>query len=118
MHTNLGNKNMNDKEFKEHHDKCWQQLPLEDKKKLVKYLQDTMDPEFFNDVRGLHAKNPIDWMTPFHMFSGMAMRNHLRGCMKDGELPAVDYGDGESYSNWDDYYVAVIEAAAGVRDIE
>jgi hypothetical protein len=46
----------------------------------------------------------------------MAFRNVLREAIKDDELPPVDYGDGNEYQNWDDYYTRVVEEAAGCYD--
>jgi hypothetical protein len=42
----------------------------------------------------------------------MGIRNLLRDVIKDDELPPVSYGD-DQMRNWDDYYVEVLEEAAG-----
>lgn len=55
-----------------------------------------------------------------HHFFGMHFRNHLRDPERgagilDDDLPEAPYENGQTHKNWDDYYVAVIEAAAGLR---
>lgn len=63
---------------------------------------------------------PATWSA--HHGFGTGIRNLLRNeeygaGIKDDELPAAPYEDGETHKNWDDYYVAAIEAAAGLRDV-
>ena len=90
-------------------------LPEPLRARAVEYLRGQIDSESFEQVRAAHAENPTDWYVAYHFGAGMGVRNLLRDIIKDEELPPVPYGD-ESYSNWDDYYVEVLEEAAGCYD--
>lgn len=47
---------------------------------------------------------------------GTAIRNVLRDAgIGDNQLPAAPYENGQTHQNWDDYYIAAVEAAVGLR---
>lgn len=53
---------------------------------------------------------------------GTAIRNLLRdeelgAGIRDEDLPPAPYEDGETHRCWDDYYVAAVEAAVGLRPV-
>jgi hypothetical protein len=98
----------------EWYDARWNDVPAETKEKLIRHLREQLPPSMLEEVRTLHAKDGDAWVAPFHFHVGMAVRNMLREVMLDDELPAAPYPDGAN-RNWDDYYVQVLEAAAGVR---
>lgn len=85
--------------------------PLSDdiRVRAIAQLQGVLAPRVFEEVRELYVKNPERWWAIHHMFFGMTIRNILRGAIKDDELP--DNGIGP---NWDDYYIEVLEEAAGI----
>lgn len=92
------------------HDK-W--LPQHLRDQAVNHLLDVLAEDTFEEIRALYKKDPESWMIEHHFFAGMEFRNILRNVIVDDELPPVDYGDGEYYQNWDDYYIRVVEEAAG-----
>lgn len=60
-------------------------------------------------IKSQYEKNPLNWIHLEHQHHGfgMGIRNFLRDKgFKDDVLPI---------SNWDDYYVQVIELAVGLR---
>lgn len=118
---------------------AWNNLPIADRQRAVTILQKLVPAEDFDACRESYAKHGDDWVSyepfsvkikypdadeffhiPWHHSGGMAVRNALRGeGFKDEELPPFDeyYGEGTNVRNWDDYYVACFEAAAGIRDV-
>jgi hypothetical protein len=95
------------------HDK-WLPEPL--RSKAVNYLRNTLHPGTMHEFQKAYHDHGEDWMVQHHFFAGMSLRNVLREVIKDDELPPVDYGDGMDYQNWDDYYVRVVEEAAGLYE--
>jgi len=107
---------------------CWGRLPTDLRRRAIAQLQEHYAPEFFADVRaaasalgpdgaavGLGEWMPWDW----HFGQGMAVRNVLRGAIRDAELPDFPewYGElADGTGNWDDYYIQCVEAAAGLRE--
>lgn len=91
-------------------------LPNDLRLKAVRHLRDKLHPVTLKEVREAHEKDPEKWWAGFHMFGGMAIRNLLRDVIKDDELPGNKWSgeDGQEYRNWDDYYIEVLEEAAGV----
>jgi len=104
-------------------------LPDDLQARAVEYLRSALHPDSLAYLRDFHSRYPgwngdevtpeeheehmskygMSIPMPFHFGTGMAIRNVLRGTLKDHELPPVDYGDGNSYQNWDDYYHAVLD---------
>lgn len=97
------------------HDKYLPQ-PLRDQ--AVNHLRDTLHPGTLKEIKQAYKDHGEDWMIEHHFFAGMSFRNVLREVIKDDELPPVDYGDGMDHQNWDDYYVRVVEEAAGIYEQE
>ncbi len=95
------------------HEKRYLPEPL--RHRAVEYLRAELHPNTLSEVRAAHAKDPDEWWTGFHMFGGMAIRNLLRDVITDQQLPAVMYDDRPMH-NWDDYYIEVLEEAAGCYD--
>ncbi len=105
----------------------WATLPAYIQKRAVEAVD-----EFLNRrqgakemIRAAHEANPYDWYVrdllglklddqaspripwPFHLRQGMAVRNALREAgLLDAALPK---------NNWDDYYIAALEIAAGIE---
>lgn len=115
-------------------ERAWAKLPVSIRRRAVARLKAGYDPEFFNDVRRLVEERGFeDWMpVGWHFGQGMQVRNLLRSDhkvpkvvrkaappIKDSELPTLRefYGD-EACGNWDDFYQAALEAAAGLREID
>lgn len=103
------------------YDARWEAIPAEQRERIVAFLRERLSEKDLARIREMHAEDPEDWATKapafFHMWGGgMAIRNLLRELMLDDELPPAPYPNGETYSNWDDYYVQALEAAAGVRE--
>lgn len=88
-------------------------LPEPLRTRAVEYLRTQLSEEVLTEIRELHSEDPDDWAIPYHFGTGMGIRNLLRDVIKDDELPPVMYGD-LAAQNWDDYYVEVMEEAAGV----
>lgn len=89
-------------------------LPDPLRRNAVIYLRANLHHETLYEVYELWKKNPEDWIHKAyaHHGFGTAIRNILREIIKDSELPPVDY-DGEPMKNWDDWYIKVLEEAAG-----
>lgn len=110
-------------------EQCWARLPMELRQRGVAILHAEMAPAFFADVRKFVDEEGLGkWMPPgWHFAQGMGIRNLLRdgaGRMPgipDRALPDVGdlYPDGQGggVRNWDDFYVPLVECAAGVRDL-
>ncbi len=92
----------------------WVRIPDETRAMLRDHLRARCDEVLFHDVRVLSTANPDGWMVPHHHFDGMKIRNILREVVRDDALPGVEYQGGTIAHNWDDFYVAAVEDAAGV----
>lgn len=90
-----------------------QPTPAEWRSRAVRHLKENISTEL-DKVRHLHAENPEEWWIASHFGFGMGVRNVLREVVKDDELPPLRHFDGRFYSNWDDWYVEVLEEAAGL----
>lgn len=88
----------------DYHRRKWDELDGEIKRRAVRFLQKELSPDNQKEWFGEMEKDPEHWCSQHHMFAGMAFRNLLRQEVKDSELPT---------GNWDDYYVAALEAAVG-----
>lgn len=66
------------------------------------------EPDLLAEVRAMYAEGPTAWPPPgFYCAGGMAVRHYLRSAgFPDNALPT---------GRWDDYYLAALEYAAGVR---
>jgi hypothetical protein len=95
-------------EFPKHHDAEWDRLPDEIKHKAINFLQRYIPDDQKSSLLHMYEKGPIDWASQFHFFGGIQIRNALRAnvCFDD-KLPS---------KQWDDYYLACIEVALGVRE--
>jgi hypothetical protein len=87
------------------------ELPEEIKIKSIKFLQEKLLPEWKDEIIAAYYQNPNEWIYSFyggHLRWGMGCRNALRDniCLDD-KLPS---------GNWDDYYIQLVEIAAGVRE--
>ena len=102
----LDSATMTPAKFKEFHEEKLAELPRDLVLRGVSALHE-YSFEFFTESIKLYEENPDDWMVPYHFHTGMHIRNTLRKQVKDSELPS---------GNWDDYYVAVLEIAMGVRE--
>jgi hypothetical protein len=108
---------MDDQEFKIFHDKKWSELPQETRDKAKRIILAYYKESALDQIRDMHAKDPIHWGSEIHFGGGMGTRNLLR----TGVIDNVDVGerilDSELPSgNWDDYYIAALEYAAGIRE--
>jgi hypothetical protein len=76
-------------------------------RRAVEFLKGEITEKFRDGLKEAYEKDPDGWCHEnlWHFRQGMAIRNMLRGVVKDEELPT---------GNWDDYYVAVVEVAAWI----
>lgn len=102
---------LSDKEFQEFHNKMWAELDPDVRSRAIAVLKQEFPETVCARIREEYTKNSATWATKYHFGWGMGVRNFLRSnptdSIKDNELPS---------GNWDDYYVAAVEAAAGIRD--
>lgn len=99
---------------------AWNKLDTDLRVRAVNILRDYYAPQFFKEVRELvDTKGLGKWAPPgWHHGQGMHVRNTLRqGGIADSLLPTLPEVYGQAVSNWDDYYMQVVEAAAGLRPI-
>lgn len=114
---------------------AWNKLSDEIKVHAVERLHSYFVTSFFDDVRRLAEEKGLgEWLPMgWHFSQGMFVRNLLRSNSKelwmdgvgaapnepilDEELPGLPELYGENESTWDDFYVAIIEAAAGLREV-
>lgn len=100
---------MNDKEFEKYLDEKYNEIPKNFLKKCVKFLQDEMPQETKDEIIQAHKEHGVNWIGGSHHFFGMYVRNKLReNGFTDDYLPD---------QNWDDYYIQVLEASVGLREI-
>lgn len=91
-----------------------QRLPEPLRTRAVEHLRRELHPDTLDVLRKRYESDPEPWGGYFHFGAGMAIRNLLREAIRDDELPPVEYYDGRSYSNWDDYYIDALEGALDV----
>lgn len=83
--------------------RLWDDLPIGQRERIVRFLNTNEDfLRLRDEVKERLAANPDDWWIEHHMGWGMWVRNTLRDIYRDDELPS---------GNWDDYYIAAVEAA-------
>jgi acyl carrier protein len=75
----------------------------------IAILQRELTEDTLTQVRELFAEDPEQWWLEHHMFFGMGVRNLLR---KNG------FGDDRFGDNLDDYWVELVERAAGIAEEE
>lgn len=108
-----------------HHEAAWDRLPSAQRIQAVKRLQEIIPADVLQEI---YEAREDPW---FHFSTGMAIRNVLRSDhgldprpknapIRDAELPDLAdlYGDQGEARNWDDYYVQVLEACVGKRDLD
>lgn len=95
-----------DETLADYHTRKWAELDPEIKRRAVFLLKEEIAPECLNEWRQLMEADPEHWPVEHHFMAGMSFRNLLRKRIVDRELPT---------GNWDDYWVAALEAAAGFR---
>jgi hypothetical protein len=102
---------MSDEEFIQFHNDRLNELEDWIVERAVKVLSEELE-SLMEETRKLHKEDPIHWMSPFHFYEGMSIRNLLRDkvCLDD-QLTTV-----EKHQNWDNFYVALMEIAAGCRE--
>lgn len=116
---------MTDKELQEYTRANWYRIDQNTREAIVQMLREELNMGSFKEQ--IEA-NPVDWSTKgmWHFGQGMQIRNLLREKgFADQDLPGVPYniapfgGDEkiEEMHNWDDFYTAAIEAAAGVIEV-
>ncbi len=90
-------------------DEKLKELPLWIVNKGVMVLRDTITLNSGTYIRKAYKDDPATWWAESHHYWGRTIRNLLREkvCLDD-ELPS---------KNWDDYYVAIIEIACGLREM-
>ena len=145
--TNKDGDVLDDKAMNDLYDEAWRAVDPEVRQKAVEVLRLALGEDQLALIRDAVAEHgPHDWHAhepfsanvvydvdeetgeeltmnyPWHFGPGMAIRNLLRSAgLRDEVLPrhAMDafYGQGAGIQNWDDYYIAAVEAAAGVRDV-
>lgn len=96
----------------------WEMVDPDIQERAKEILRNAIQPEDVELIKEGHSKYGDEWIHHVggHFFMGMAIRNLLRqNGLTDDLLPPVEYEEGQSYSNWDDYYVQAVEAAIGLR---
>lgn len=84
-------------------------LDPEYRDRCVSYLRTKIPSEVLCRVYAMYNDDPVNWSVEFHFSAGMAVRNLLRnGGFTDNQLPS---------GNWDDYYVPILELAAGCWEV-
>lgn len=92
----------------------------------IHHLIDTRDVDRYemNQMLSEDKRDDPEYQWPLTMSAhhgwGTSIRNLLRdkeygAGITDDQLPPAPYEGGEHHSNWDDYYVSVVEAAVGLR---
>jgi hypothetical protein len=101
----------------EFNDQQWEKLSPSTRERAVAILREQFSDE---DIAGLKAKydeDPLEWWAKdeWHTWGGTEVRNALRdGGLVDADLPP----DPETnQGNWDSFYIPVIEAVIGARDL-
>jgi len=93
------------------HDDAYAALPKFLRLELVDFLRHNVSVQFFASMRVGWLIFKKDWFLQedFHRKDGLNLRNLLRSSgYTDFDLPS---------GNWDDVYVPVLEAAAGLRPV-
>ena len=100
---------LSDEEFVEFHNERYIQLPRWIKEKSINFLKEYLTESDIFNIQQLYDKNKYSWASPFHFSYGMSIRNQLRDnvCLDD------KLSDDPEYQNWNDYYVKLLEIAAG-----
>lgn len=112
------------------YDKHFNSLDKEIRDKAIKVIKQVITPEELNRFKTLYEQyGPNDWFahvyddeahrtagsgtyipSPYLSY-GMIIKSALRGRgLADNKLPSAD-------QNWDNYYIQIIEAAAGLREV-
>jgi hypothetical protein len=102
---------LSDEEYIQFHNERLAELAPWIVEKSVKFLSE-LQPLLLEETRELYKEDPVHWMSPYHFSTGMAVRNFLRDnvCQDDELTTKIEY------QNWDNFYVALLEIAAGVRE--
>ena len=83
------------------------ELTQEQRDRAAKIILEAVPEGVQKLIRIAYSVNPESWYAPYHFSWGMALRNHLREKgFTDKEVPD---------RNLDDYYVALVEYALGLR---
>ena len=92
------------------HQQRFLELPPDLRQRAITALREMFDPSVEDDIKAEYDRSGEDWWLDanIHFHWGMSIRNFLReqGIL-DNQLPS---------SNWDDYYLQIIEAAVHIRD--
>jgi hypothetical protein len=101
---------LSDEEFVQFHNERLAELDPWIVGKAVKVLSE-LHP-LMEETREMYVNDPVHWMSPYHFSTGMAIRNLLRKevCL-DNQLTT-----NEENQNWDNFYVQLMEVAAGCRE--
>jgi hypothetical protein len=99
---------MTPEEMYNYHTQKLNEIPEDFLIKVVNFLKQDMSDKLKKQIWEAYEKDGYDWYRGTHFGWGMAMRNRLRTAeFLDDQLPE---------KNWDDYYIACIELAVGIRD--
>lgn len=90
----------------DYHTRKWGELDPKIRERAVLLLKAEIAPSCLDEWRELMKADPEHWAAAHHFMAGMSFRNLLRKRIVDRELPT---------GNWDDYWVAALEAAVGIR---
>ena len=105
---------MTDNEFVQFHEDRYNKLPKWIVYKSIDVLKQELPERTKKEFREAYYEDPINWMSQYHFWGGMSIRNLLRDkvCL-DQEL-----SENEEYQNWDNYYTKLVELAIGVKFYE
>jgi hypothetical protein len=80
-------------------------MSIELEQQAIDFLKKELPQSFLSSIKQERIKDEKWWVQGgWHSHQGMQIRNLLRDCITDDQLPS---------GNWDDYYVEVLEKASG-----
>lgn len=90
----------------------WKKVPQKDRDACIRLIHSYVDDDVLSVWKEQYKLGLDIGGDYFHFGGGMALRNLLRGVIKDDELPGVFYEQyNDTMYNWDDYYMgALIDA--------
>lgn len=108
-----------DMTWPEFNDQQWGLLEPSMRTKAAQIVRDYLGEGGVKTLKDAYDKDPETWWAVggWHNLGGMNVRNALRdGGILDKDLPDNPLV-GENSGNWDDFYLPVVEAAIGAREV-
>jgi hypothetical protein len=106
-----------DMTWPEFNDAQWERLDPAFRERAVDVLREQFSDRDIEGLKKMYEEDPAEWWAQgeWHTYGGSDVRNVLREAgLLDTELPP----DPESAAgNWDSFYIPIVEAAIGVREM-